>query len=165
MKITIRYTTVWSGTYLPTFYGTCCLHIQLITWRWHSRLMWNIGNYLSDYTSASHSSRQNSTALVCKWTIPTKWPPLVSEVSANFCGQRVLRGQHNGSLRPYSLLSSLVYHFLFKVAPQLHSRGWMDPVPHTLLLKKSGSAMNRTRYIGKCSQELWLLDHRGGPFQ
>jgi hypothetical protein len=36
---------------------------------------------------------------------PTEWPPLVDEVSANFCGYEVLRGQHNGSVRPYFLFS------------------------------------------------------------
>jgi hypothetical protein len=29
------------------------------------------------------------------------------------------------------------YHF-FQVAPQLHSRGWVDPVPDPLILRKSG---------------------------
>jgi hypothetical protein len=38
--------------------------------------------------------------LVRTRTIPTEWPPLVGEVSANFCGQRVSRGQRNGSPRP-----------------------------------------------------------------
>jgi hypothetical protein len=38
--------------------------------------------------------------LVRKRTIPTERPPLVGQVSANFCGQRVSRGQRNGSLRP-----------------------------------------------------------------
>jgi hypothetical protein len=37
----------------------------------------------------------NSVALVRKRTIPTERPPLVGEVSANFSGQRVLRGQRN----------------------------------------------------------------------
>jgi hypothetical protein len=36
-------------------------------------------------------------------TIPTERPPLVGEVIANLCGQKVPRGQRNGSLRPYSL--------------------------------------------------------------
>ena len=39
----------------------------------------------------------------------------------------------------------------------------MDPVPDPLLLKKSGSAGNRTRDLCICSQKLWPLDHRGGP--
>jgi hypothetical protein len=40
--------------------------------------------------------------LVRQRTIPTERPPLVGEVSANFCGLRVSRGQLNGSPRPYS---------------------------------------------------------------
>jgi hypothetical protein len=40
-----------------------------------------------------------------KRTIPTERPPLVGEVSANFCGHRVPRGQHDVSLRPYSRIS------------------------------------------------------------
>jgi hypothetical protein len=34
-------------------------------------------------------------AVVRKWTIPTEGPPPAAEVSANFCGYRVLRGQRN----------------------------------------------------------------------
>jgi hypothetical protein len=33
-------------------------------------------------------------------TIPTERPPLVGDVSANFCGQTVLRGQRNDFPRP-----------------------------------------------------------------
>jgi hypothetical protein len=36
----------------------------------------------------------------------------------------------------------------------------MDPVPDPLILRKSGSAGNRTRVLWVCSQELWPLDHR-----
>ena len=39
----------------------------------------------------------------------------------------------------------------------------MDPVPDPLLLRKSGSAGDRTRNLCICSQKLWPLDHRGGP--
>jgi hypothetical protein len=38
----------------------------------------------------------------------------------------------------------------------------MDPVPDPLLLRKCGSAENRTRDLRIWSQELWPLDHRGG---
>jgi hypothetical protein len=31
-------------------------------------------------------------------------------------------------------------YFFFQVAPQLYSRGWVDPVPDALLLRKFGSA-------------------------
>jgi hypothetical protein len=38
-------------------------------------------------------------------------------------------------------------YFLFQVAPQLYSRGWADPVPDPLLLRKSGSAGIRTQNL------------------
>jgi hypothetical protein len=36
-------------------------------------------------------------------------------------------------------------YFLFRAALQLYSRGSVDPVPDPLLLRKSGSAGNRTQ--------------------
>jgi hypothetical protein len=53
-------------------------------------------------------------------------------------------------------------YYFFQVVSQLYSRGWVDPVPDPLLLRISGSAGNRTRYIWICSHKLWPLDHRGG---
>jgi hypothetical protein len=53
-------------------------------------------------------------------------------------------------------------YFSIQVAPQLPSRGWVDPVPEPLLLRKSVNAGNRTRDLRICSLELWPLDHRGG---
>jgi hypothetical protein len=53
-------------------------------------------------------------------------------------------------------------YFFLQVAPQLYSRGWVDPVPDPLLLRKSGRAENRTRDLWVYSQELCQLDHRGG---
>jgi hypothetical protein len=50
-------------------------------------------------------------ALVRERTIPTERLQLVGEVSANFCGQRVSRGQRNGF--PRSLIS--VFLVLFGV--------------------------------------------------
>jgi hypothetical protein len=49
---------------------------------------------------------------------------------------------------PYGLILGFLdqsRYFFFQVAPQLYSRGWVDPVPDPLLLRKSGSAGNRTR--------------------
>jgi hypothetical protein len=40
----------------------------------------------------------------------------------------------------------------------------VDPVPDPLLLRKFGSAGNRTRDLWICSQELQSLDHRGGQY-
>jgi hypothetical protein len=45
-------------------------------------------------------------------------------------------------------------YFFFQVAPHLSSRGWVDPVPDPLLLRKSDSAGNRTRDHWVWSQEL-----------
>jgi hypothetical protein len=56
-------------------------------------------------------------------------------------------------------------YFFFQVAPQLSSQGWVDPVPDPLLLRKSDRVGNRTRALWICSQKLWPLDHRGGPFR
>jgi hypothetical protein len=53
-------------------------------------------------------------------------------------------------------------YYFFQVAPQLYSRDWVDPVPDPVLLRKSGSAGNRTQDLRICSQELWPLDDRGG---
>jgi hypothetical protein len=64
-----------------------------------------------------------SVAWVRERTILTEWPPLVGEVSANFCGNRVPRGQHDRSLWLYSRLSGPEPLLFFQVAPQLYSQG------------------------------------------
>jgi hypothetical protein len=94
----------------------------------------------------------NSVAWVRERTSPTERPPLGGEVSANFWEYRVSRGQHNGSpLRILGFLDRSRY-FFFQVAPQLYSRGWVDPVPDPLRLRKSGSAGNRTRTSGSVAR-------------
>jgi hypothetical protein len=54
-------------------------------------------------------------------------------------------------------------YFVFQVAPQLYSRGWVHPVQDPLLFFVVPG--NRTRDPCICSQELWPLDHRGGLCQ
>jgi hypothetical protein len=45
----------------------------------------------------------------------------------------VSRGQRNGSSRPLiSIFWTWSRYFSIQVAPQLYSRGWVDPVPHLL---------------------------------
>jgi hypothetical protein len=83
-------------------------------------------------------STGNSLALVHTQTTPTEQPPLVSKVSANFCGYRVLRGQHNGYLQQYSRFSR----------------------PEPLLFLSSSSFIVVTRLSGPCSrpttsQKIW----------
>jgi hypothetical protein len=50
--------------------------------------------------TAKSLTKLKSVALVRKRTIQTEQPPLVGEISANFSGYRVSRGQRNGSTRP-----------------------------------------------------------------
>jgi hypothetical protein len=96
----------------------------------------------------------NSVALVRKRTIPTEQPH-VGEVSAKFSGYRLSRGQHNGSPRPLiSIFYTRSRYLSLQVAPQLYSRGYVNPVPDPILLRKFGSAGNRTRDLWICSQEL-----------
>jgi hypothetical protein len=44
--------------------------------------------------------KTNSVALVRERTIPTEWPPLVGEVSANFCGYGCRMVSAEDPLRP-----------------------------------------------------------------
>jgi hypothetical protein len=43
-------------------------------------------------------------------------------------------------------------YFFLQAAPQLYSRGWVDPTPGPLLLRKSGSAGNRIRTSGSVAR-------------
>jgi hypothetical protein len=64
----------------------------------------------------------NSMAWVRERTIPTERPPLVSDVSANFWGWRVTRGQCDGSLWQYSRFS--------RSEPQIFSFKWLFNCTH-----------------------------------
>jgi hypothetical protein len=60
-------------------------------------------------------------------SLSAKWLP-------TFCGWRVPCGQRDGSLWPYSRFYRQEQLFFYQVAPQLYSRGWVDPVPDPLLI-------------------------------
>jgi hypothetical protein len=71
----------------------------------------------------------------------------------NFADRRESRGQCG----PSPTADNLGYPepeplIFFQVAPQLSSRGWVDPVPDPLLLRKSESDGNRTRDLWVCSR-------------
>jgi hypothetical protein len=104
----------------------------------HWVFVWKVTLYL----------RKNSMAWVLERTIPTERPPLVGEVSANFgdrwCRVVSVTDPHG---RIIGFLDRSPY-FSFQAAPQLYSRGCVDLVPDTLLLRKSGSAGDRTRTSG-----------------
>jgi hypothetical protein len=80
-----------------------------------------------------------------------------------FADRGVSRGQRGGSSTAVNLPCSRPEALLlFEAAPHLSSWGWVDPVPEPLLLRKFGSARNRTHDLWVRSQELWPLAHRGG---
>jgi hypothetical protein len=69
-----------------------------------------------------------------------------------FVNRRMSHGQRGGSptvVNVSFLDRSLIYSH----------KGWVDPVPDPLLLRKSGNAGNRTRDLWVSSQELWPLDY------
>jgi hypothetical protein len=94
----------------------------------------------------------NSMVWVRERTIPTERPPLVGEVTANFCGWRVPRCQRDRSLRPYFRFFWQEPLLFYQVTPQLYSRGWVDPVPDPLLFFP-GSVGNRTRASGSVAKK------------
>jgi hypothetical protein len=69
-------------------------------------------------------------------TTPIERPPLVGEVSDNFSRWKVSRGQLNESPTVVNFGFLDQSHYFLEIAPQLSSRGWVDPVPHPLLLRK-----------------------------
>jgi hypothetical protein len=104
--------------------------------------------------------------------VPTETNSVVFSPQANYIdwstatGRRILvsifvdrgvsRGQRGGSLTSVNLsFLDRSRYFFFKVVPRLSSRRWVDPVPDLLLLRKSGSAENRTRDL--C---VWPRGHR-----
>jgi hypothetical protein len=74
---------------------------------------------------------------------PIKWLLLVGEVSANstFADRRChvvsVKDPCGHTLR----FLDRSHYFFFQVVPQLYSRVWVDPVPHPLLVRKSGSTI------------------------
>jgi hypothetical protein len=51
-------------------------------------------------------------------------------------------------LRQWSRFLDRSRYFSIQVAPQLYSRGWVDPVPDQQLFRKSGRDGNWTRSSG-----------------
>jgi hypothetical protein len=108
------------------------------------------------------ANKPNSMACVREWTIPTKRPPLVGEVSASF-----FAGCHVVSVtNPYRRIIGFVgwsCYISFQVASQLYSGGWVDPVTEPLLFFSCGARESNVD-LWICRQELWPLHHRGGHF-
>jgi hypothetical protein len=114
---------------------------------------------ICQYTKLKDPSH-NSTHLPCWYWWKTPWPRSTSHLyrsSDRHFSEKLVptlcdRGCRMVSTTdPYGRMLSFLdrsRYFFFEVAPQLYSRGWVDPVPDPLLPRKSGSAGNRTQTSG-----------------
>jgi hypothetical protein len=113
---------------------------QLRRLRQNRRRCWELSQNKTSRTtnSVAFSPQANYT----DWATATGRRILVAS-----CGQR-------GGTPTASHISRPEPPLLFQVVPHLSSRGWVDPVPNPLLLRKSDSAGNWTQNFWVCSQEL-----------
>jgi hypothetical protein len=149
------------------------LSLAVMTVVWRTRPV--VLNLRYNFSSASYSQRcwsiiqviqtkTNSVALSPRanytdWSTATCRRNLVP----TFVDRAVSRDQRGGSPTVVNLsFLDRCRYFSFKWLLIYSHKGWVDPVPDPLLLRKSGSARNRTRDLWVSSQKLWLLDHRGG---
>jgi hypothetical protein len=145
---------MWSTSDTHTIVMTHCCHIIIVRVIIHSSLFFHLPLLSPIYNDLHRREREwvkNSVAWVRERTIPTERPPLAGEVSVNFCGW----GCHVVSVTdPYVRILGFLdrsRYFFFQVAPRLY---WVDPVPDSLLLRKSGSAGREWRTWGKCLKNL-----------
>jgi hypothetical protein len=94
----------------------------------------------------------------------TPWPEFASglytpsdrSMSAKFVSTFEDTGSHMATVTdPYGRIITFLdrsRYFFCQVAPQLYSRGWVDPITDPLLLRKSGSTGNRTRTSGSAAR-------------
>jgi hypothetical protein len=144
----------------PGTYDLCsCPDISLAKERSEQR--WNAYKIVNTHSTFA-TCVTNSVALVREQTIPTSFRRLSAKLMPTFedRGCRVV-SVTDPCDRILGFLDRSRY-FFFQVAPQLYSRGWVDPVPDPLILTKCGSAGNRTGDLWIYRQELWPLDHRSG---
>jgi hypothetical protein len=124
----------------------------------------NINTYIKNYILYLMNNKKNLRGFGPLATVPTERPPLVGELVSTFADRECyVVSATDPPVVSLGFLDRSRYYF-FQVAPQLSSRGWADPVPDPLLLRKSGRAGNRTPDLWICSQKLWPLDHRGGQW-
>jgi hypothetical protein len=112
----------------------------------------NFGLPSADYKAFYSKTKLRSVACVRERTIPTQRPPLVGEVSAKLL---LIECCVVSTMDPYGCILDFLdrnRYYFFQVAPQLYSRGRVDPVPDPLLLTKFGSAGNRTRSSGSVAR-------------
>jgi hypothetical protein len=111
-----------------------CLPDCVVTWssgKKYQHLKGNCNNNNNNNNNNnSNNNINNFVALVCDQTIPTRQPPIVRKVSANFCGQ--CSATWSAWRIPMAVISIIYWshYFLFQVAPQLYSGGWVPFQTH-----------------------------------
>jgi hypothetical protein len=131
----------------------------------HCQKKWVLqGRYVMEFLRARKTRRRTNAMAFSPQANYTDWATAADGriLVPTFADRWVTRGQRNGT--PRLLIWGFLGRsrcFFFEVAPQLSSPGWVDAVPDPKLLRKSGSAGNRTGDLWVCSHEPWPLDHRG----
>jgi hypothetical protein len=118
-------------------------------------------SFLSPYTN----KQTNNSATFSPQANYTDWATATCRrnLMPTFMDRGISRGQRGGY--PTVVNKSFIdrnRYFYFKYLLIYPHKGWVDPVPDPLLLRKSGSAGNRIRDFWICRQEVWPLYHR--PF-
>jgi hypothetical protein len=101
-------------------------------------------------------------AWVRERTMLTERPLLVTEVRVNFCGQRVPRGQHDGSLWQYSRLSRPELLLFLSSSSSIVLTRLSGPRSRPTTSQKIWQRRKLNPDLWICSLQRWILDHRGG---
>jgi hypothetical protein len=114
-----------------------------------------MATYIISRDSVAFSLQANftdwATAACCQNLVPI------------FADRRVTRGQRGGSPTIVNLrFLDRSRHVPLKLLFIYPHKGWANPGPDPMLLRKSDSAGNRPLDLWVCSQKVWPLDHRGG---
>jgi hypothetical protein len=112
--------------------------------------------WLSEAIQCSPASRKLVTKNPLSEYARKLYRPSNRRLSAKSVSNSANRGCHvvrvtDPYARIFGFLDQSRYVF-FQVAPQLYSRGWVDPVPNPLLFRKSGSAGNRNGPSGSVAR-------------
>jgi hypothetical protein len=166
--------SVFIHHYKPYSLRVLSMLVEAIYWAWRPNLtpvaiaVWSLNTFNSCHCLHRYTLKniniinnvKNQERLRIIHTKKIMWPESASglyrpsdrRLSAKLVPIFVDRGCHMASVTdPYGRTLGFLdrsRYFFFKVAPQLYSRGWVDPVPNPLLLRECRSARNWIRASG-----------------
>jgi hypothetical protein len=174
-KIGTRMMSAWAATRAVWFYmefrmgarGECKLEMGAndqysrytkIHWHCGHRLVFPISLdslfYLNNFPKSLTYMHRYKKYILCPESVSELYRPSDRRLSPKLVPTFANRSVVNVT-DPYGRIFDFLdrsRYFLFKLDPELYSRGWVDPVPDPLLLRKSGSAGNRTRTSGSVAR-------------